>query len=134
MAGPNIEFLGGVSDAELKSLYANCKAFIFSGQEDFGIAPLEAQASGRPVIAYGAGGALETVKPGLTGEFFTEQSAEAVAHVVSRFRSEDYDPAVIRRHAENFDTEVFKRRIMDFLSARWQEHRMRMAGYSLGDE
>src|SRR5436309_9120181 len=96
-ANSNVEFLGAVSDSELKKLYANCKAFIFPGQEDFGIAPLEAQASGRPVIAYGAGGALETVKPGVTGEFFAEQMPGAVAAVVSRFDGRDYDPAVIRR-------------------------------------
>lgn len=131
MAKPNIEFLGGVPDAELKRLYANCRAFIFPGQEDFGIAPLEAQASGRPVVAYGAGGALETVKPGITGEFFTEQTPEAVASIISRFHDGDYDPAVIRRHAENFDVEVFKRRINEFVGAKWQEHRLSIAGYSL---
>src|SRR5205823_13502358 len=98
-----------------KKLYANCKGFIFPGQEDFGIAPLEAQASGRPVIAYGAGGALETVRPGVTGEFFTEQTAQALAEVVSRFDSRAYDPAEIRRHAEKFDTEVFKDHIANFI-------------------
>src|SRR5205807_8409905 len=106
-ANSNIQFLGAVSDAELKKLYANCKAFIFPGQEDFGIAPLEAQASGRPVIAYGAGGALETVIPGITGEFFREQTPEALSEVISRFDSEAYSPTEIRRHAEKFDTEVF---------------------------
>ncbi len=133
-AKPNIEFLGGVPDAELKKLYANCKAFIFPGQEDFGIAPLEAQASGRPVIAYGAGGALETVKAGLTGEFFAEQTPEALTDVVSRFDASYYDPSAIRRHAESFDKEVFKRRINDFIASRWQEHRMKMSGYQLGSE
>jgi glycosyltransferase involved in cell wall biosynthesis len=118
-ARSNVEFLGPVPDAELKKLYANCKCFIFPGQEDFGIAPLEAQASGRPVIAYGAGGALETVLPGVTGEFFTEQTAGALSEVVSRFDSRAYDPAQIRRHAEQFDTEVFKRRIADFISENW---------------
>src|SRR5207302_8397033 len=105
-AKPNIEFVGAVPDAELKKLYAQCKAFIFPGQEDFGIAPLEAQASGRPVIAYGAGGALETVLPGVTGEFFTDQTTEALAHTLSRFDPSEYDPAIIRRHAQKFDTEV----------------------------
>jgi glycosyltransferase involved in cell wall biosynthesis len=114
-AKSNIEFLGGASETELKKLYANCKGFIFPGQEDFGIAPLEAQASGRPVIAYGAGGALETVLPGVTGEFFREQTPEALSEVISRFDSEAYNPAEIRRHAEKFDTEVFKRRIASFI-------------------
>jgi glycosyltransferase involved in cell wall biosynthesis len=114
-AGSNIQFAGPVPDAELKKLYANCRAFIFPGEEDFGITPLEAQASGRPVIAYGAGGALETVVPGRTGEFFPEQTPAALAEVIRRFNDDDYDPAVIRRHAESFDVEVFKRRIAEFV-------------------
>jgi glycosyltransferase involved in cell wall biosynthesis len=116
LAKPNIEFVGRVADDELKKLYADCKAYIFPGQEDFGISPLEAQASGRPVIAYGAGGALETVVPSITGEFFTEQNAEALAEVVSHFDDKRYDPTLIRRHAEGFDVEVFKRKIAAFIA------------------
>jgi glycosyltransferase involved in cell wall biosynthesis len=122
-AGSNIEFVGSVSDEELKAFYSGCKAFIFPGEEDFGISPLEAQASGRPVIAYGAGGALETVVPSLTGEFFTEQSADALAETVSNFNSDHYDPAAIRSHAEGFDTEVFKRKIAEFVSNKLLEVR-----------
>jgi glycosyltransferase involved in cell wall biosynthesis len=114
-AGSNIEFVGSVSDERLKALYAGCKAFIFPGEEDFGISPLEAQASGRPVIAYGAGGALETVVPGVTGDFFTKQTPDALAETVSRFNPRLYDPSAIRRHAEGFDTEVFKRKIAEFV-------------------
>jgi glycosyltransferase involved in cell wall biosynthesis len=120
-AGPNIEFLGSLPDADLKRLYAGCRAFIFPGEEDFGITPLEAQASGRPVIAYGAGGALETVVEGLTGEFFPEQSAEALANVVARFDQRRYDTVAIRRHAEGFDTEVFKRKIEEFIAGKVTE-------------
>jgi glycosyltransferase involved in cell wall biosynthesis len=120
-AGPNVEFLGSLPDADLKRLYASCRAFIFPGQEDFGITPLEAQASGRPVIAYGAGGALETVVAGMTGEFFTEQSAGCLAEVVARFDERSYDPVEIRRHAEGFDTEVFKRKIEKFVSSKLAE-------------
>ncbi|HEY0070423.1 MAG TPA: glycosyltransferase [Chloroflexia bacterium] len=123
MAHANIEFLGKLHDPELKRLYAGCKAFIFPGMEDFGITPLEAQASGRPVIAYGAGGALETVVPGVTGEFFKEQTADSLAEVVSRFNAHDYDPAAIRRHAETFDTEVFKRRIAEFVQRHLDDRR-----------
>ncbi len=110
-AGPNVEFLGALPDAQVKKLYANCLALIFPGQEDFGITPLEAQASGRPVIAYGAGGALETVVPHQTGEFFSPHTWEALADVVCHFKADDYDPAAIRSHAESFDREVFKRRM-----------------------
>lgn len=120
-AGSNIHFLGKLPDAEVRKLYANCKAFIFPGQEDFGITPLEAQASGRPVIAYGAGGALETVVPGVTGEFFPCQTAEALADMVSSFNENDYDPAAIRQHAEGFDTEVFKRRIVDYVEQKLED-------------
>jgi glycosyltransferase involved in cell wall biosynthesis len=122
-AGPNIEFLGSLPDAELKRLYAGCRAFIFPGQEDFGITPLEAQASGRPVIAYGAGGALETVVEGVTGEFFPEQTASALADVVARFDERAYDPAAIRRHAEGFDIEVFKRKIEEFIHGKLAERK-----------
>jgi glycosyltransferase involved in cell wall biosynthesis len=120
-AGSNIEFLGALPDAAVKKLYAGCRAFIFPGQEDFGITPLEAQASGRPVIAYGGGGALETVVPHQTGEFFSSQTAEALADVVSRFNEDNYDPAAIRHHAESFDREVFKRRIEQFVEQKLDE-------------
>lgn len=123
MSKGNVQFLGKMQDAELKRLYAGCKAFIFPGMEDFGITPLEAQASGRPVIAYGAGGALETVVPGVTGEFFKEQTAGSLAEVVSGFNPNDYDQAAIRRHAETFDTEVFKRRIAEFVQQQLENRR-----------
>lgn len=130
-ANSNIQFLGAVADSQLKKLYAGCQALIFPGYEDFGIAPIEAQASGRPVIAYGAGGALETVVPRITGEFFMEQSTGALADVVNRFDSRDYDPAAIRHHAEKFDVEVFKTRISDFIAYRLEKHRTQMYGYQL---
>jgi glycosyltransferase involved in cell wall biosynthesis len=126
-AGPNIEFMGPVGDARLKELYANCRAFIFPGEEDFGITPLEAQASGRPVIAYGAGGALETVVQGVTGDFFGTQTAECLAETVSRFDESRYDSQIIRKHAENFDTEVFKGKIAAFIASSVAEYDRRLA-------
>ncbi len=100
MAGKNIEFLGWRSDDEARAQLANCRALIFPGEEDFGLAPVEAQACGRPVIAYGMGGALASVVDGVTGVFFGEQTPEALAAAVRRFRDEQFDPLVIRRHAE----------------------------------
>ena len=111
MAGPNVEFLGWVDEAARRELFARCRAFIFPGEEDFGITPLEAMAAGRPVIAYGAGGALETVVDGVTGRFFYEPSAAAVAAAVAAARADRYDPLAIRRHAEGYGSAVFLRRM-----------------------
>ena len=108
LAGPTVEFLGRVPDADLKALYARCRAFIFPGVEDFGLTPLEAQASGRPVIAFGAGGALETIAAGETGAFFREPTAEALAAAISALDWRRFDPQTIRRNAERFDVSVFK--------------------------
>lgn len=121
MAGPNVTFLGKVPDDHLKELYARCRAFIFPGEEDFGIAPLEAQASGRPVIAYAGGGALDTVEEGVTGLFFHEKDADALAQVVSRFRDSEFDPARCRRQAERFDVPVFKELLTQFVATRTGE-------------
>lgn len=117
LAGPNVEFLGRVSDEELRALFARCRAFIFPGEEDFGITTLEAMAAGRPVIAYAAGGALETVVEGVTGRFFHEQSAAALAAAVAASRSDEYDPLAIRRHAEGFGREVFLARMREFVDS-----------------
>lgn len=121
LAKPNVSFLGRVDEAQLRDLYARCKALIFPGEEDFGLTPLEAQASGRPVIAYAAGGALDTVVPGSTGEFFTDRSAGALAAVVQRFRPEEYDPGAARRNAMRFDTLAFKDRFTAFVARKMAE-------------
>ena len=114
-AGPTIHFLGHVSEDERRDLFARCRAFIFPGEEDFGITPLEAMAAGRPVIAYAAGGALDTVVQGVTGCFFHEPTAAALAAAVAASRGDHYDPARIRRHAEGFGHDVFARRIRDVI-------------------
>jgi len=115
IAGPTIEFLGRVSDEEAADLMARCQAFIFPGLEDFGITPLQAQAAGRPVIAYGAGGALDTVIPGVTGEFFTEQRVEALADILANFDASSYDPAACRANAERFSNERFRQELGDYV-------------------
>lgn len=114
MAGPNITFLGYVPDEELPELMARCRAFVFPGEEDFGIAPLQAMAAGRPVIAYAAGGSLDTVVAG-TGLLFAEQSVTAIIEAVEQFDPESIDPGFINAHARRFDAEVFKQRLRAFI-------------------
>jgi len=113
LAGPTVCFLGRVSDDELRRHYATCRAFILPGEEDFGLTPLEAMASGRPVIAYAAGGALETVAEGVTGTFFHAQTADALTDTLRTFDADRYDPARLREHAVGFDKEAFKRKLSD---------------------
>ena len=108
----NIIFLGLVSDYKLPELYAKCQAVIFPQEEDFGLVPLEAMASGRPVIAYRAGGALETVVDGQTGVFFDEQSEIDLALAVGRYYETGFAPDKIREHALKFDKQVFKEKIL----------------------
>lgn len=122
MAKPNTRFLGRLPEEEVKGLMAHCRAFIFPGREDFGIAPVEAQAAGRPVIAYAAGGALDTVVEGVTGTFFHEQTPEALAKAIEEFDDSRYDPAIIRRNAEKFDKEVFKEQFGQFVEEKLAEH------------
>ncbi len=109
----NVEILGSVSDEKLVELYRNCRAFIMTQEEDFGITSLEAQASGKPVIAYSAGGALETVVKGKTGEFFSPQAEEALAKVLRSFDPGKYDPETCRANAEKFSKERFQKQILE---------------------
>ena len=115
LAGPNIQFLGYVSDAELPDLMARCRAFMWPGEEDFGISPIQAMASGRPVIAYAAGGALETVISGRTGLLFEEQSAKAIVQAVEALDDIAIDVGNICAFAQQFDTELFKSKIQQFV-------------------
>ncbi len=118
LAGPTVTFLGRVGWDELTCLMQNCRAFIFPGLEDFGIAPVEAQAAGRPVIAYRGGGALDTVLPGQTGEFFGEQTVPALTAVLETFDPITYDPAACRANAERFATGRFVAELTAYISAR----------------
>jgi len=123
MAGPSVEFLGRVPDDELQTLLRRCRAFVFPGCEDFGIAPLEANATGRPVIAYRAGGALETVVAGKTGLFFDEPTPESLAAAVRALDDVTFEPEAIRGHALRFDKAVFQREMMRFVEEKVAEHR-----------
>jgi glycosyltransferase involved in cell wall biosynthesis len=126
MAGSTVEFLGYVPDDQLPDLMARCKAFIFPGLEDFGITPVQAQAAGRPVIAYGGGGALDTVIPGRTGEHFPELTVESLMQVMADFDPRRYDPAAIRANAQRFDRSIFERQLTEYIDRAWsdfQRHR-----------
>ena len=122
MAGPTVEFLGHVADDELERLYSTCKAMIFPGEEDFGLAPLEANAAGRPVIAFMAGGAIDTVIHGQTGIFFKERSARSLMESVAAFEQGKYkfDPAKLRAHALGFDRAVFERKMRAFVDEKYR--------------
>ena len=122
LAGPTIEFFGRVPDEDLPDLVARCKAFMFPGEEDFGIAPIQANAAGRPVIAYAAGGALETVIPGKTGMWFTEQTPQSIIEAVESFDAHLVNDAEIRHHAEQFDTAVFQQKMQSFIEQKFDQH------------
>ncbi|MEE9276461.1 MAG: glycosyltransferase [bacterium] len=153
MGGPNVEFLGWQDDGALAELYAGCRAFVFPGEEDFGITPLEAQACGRPVIALGAGGALETVvglnredfppPPGApppgedeggepTGLFFGPEEADALVAAVERFEAAEdaFRPEAARAQALRFGRDRFKEEVRSRLAAGWAAHRERLAAHA----
>ncbi|KZL90200.1 glycosyltransferase [Clostridium magnum] len=123
MANSNISFLGRLSDEEIRNYYRECKAFVFPGEEDFGITPVEAQACGRPVIAYGKGGTLETVIEGQTGLFFYNQDKQSLKEAVIKMEKsyKIFDSKVIRKNALRFSVNRFKSEIMDFVTEKVME-------------
>lgn len=112
---PNIEFLGRLPDDQTTEYFSRCQAFIFPSEEDFGIVQVEAMASGRPVIAYRSGGALEVVVEGKTGVFFDEQTPESLKNALIKFKEISFDPCVIRKYALKFNKDVFKEKIVSFV-------------------
>jgi len=124
IAGPSVEFLGHQSFEVLADHLRRCRALLFPGTEDFGILPVEAMASGRPVIAFDAGGARETVSHPEVGVRFAEQSVESLVRAIDEFeaREASFDPHAIRRHAERFSTDIFRTRFMALLED-WLENR-----------
>ena len=107
LAGPQVEFLGWQSDEQLRALYRQARLLLFPGEEDFGIVPLEAQACGRPVVAFARGGVLETVLAGETGVFFTEQTEAALLAAVETAAAQCWSRDTIRRQAERFAPQYF---------------------------
>lgn len=123
-AGRNIEFMGFAAADALRDCLKKAKCLIFAADEDFGITPVEAMACGTPVVAYGRGGACETVKDGITGLFFREQSVESLCEAVKRFDgiSSTMDPAAIRQHAQLFSIERFRSEFMSFFNEKVEIH------------
>lgn len=116
MAKPNIEFLERVEDNKLADYYARCQAFIFPQEEDFGIVAMEALAAGRPVIAYRGGDIPEHLEENQTGLFFENQTSQDIVEAVQKFQTLNFDPAYIRKQAEKFDREVFKAKILKYVT------------------
>ncbi len=121
-AGPTIQFLGRLPDHEVAAEYARCRAMIFPGEEDFGLTPVECMASGRPVVAFAAGGALETVVDGHTGLLFRAQTPESLAAALEQVAEIPFSPAALRAHAARFDIAVFNTRMMNFLESALHQH------------
>jgi glycosyltransferase involved in cell wall biosynthesis len=138
VAGPTVEFLGHVKDEELTRLVSTARAFVMPGEEDFGIAAVEAHASGRPVIAFAAGGSLDVQIDGVTGVLFHEQTVDALCEAVLRADDIAFDPATIRASAlRRFDTKVFRKRITqviaDSISSKALQAQPRMDDRRMGD-
>lgn len=120
IAKGNIDLLGYVEFAKLKEIMERAKCFVFAAEEDFGIIPVEAQACGTPVIAYGKGGCLETVVEGQTGIFFYQQNVKAIVDAVRKFESMQWDYQSIRDHSEIFSSNNFKENILRLVSDKYE--------------
>ena len=129
LAGPNVHLLGYQPHSVLLSHMQRARAFIFAAEEDFGITPVEAQACGTPVLAFGRGGAAETVIDGVTGLLFEEQTISAICAVVEEFElnEDSFDPLTIREHSLKFSTERFRAEFRRYVDTKWQEHRERLS-------
>jgi len=125
IAKPNIEFLGHLSEEEKRKILSQCLGLIHPQEEDYGLTPIEAMASGRPVIAYGAGGALETVIDGKTGKLFTEQSWEALIDTIIKFKPHDYNPQEIKEHAQNYNSKIFYQQMKEFVEKSYQDFKQK---------
>lgn len=115
LAGPTVEFLGRLQDSDVNRYASRCRALIFPGEEDFGMTPLEINAAGRPVVAYGAGGATETVIENVNGVLFHRQTTDALIQALEKCESQPWNSATIRQRAQRYDISVFQERLLEFL-------------------
>ncbi len=122
MAGKTVQFFGRVSDEDLKTLYQRSRALLFPQIEDFGIVPLEAMACGTPVIAFGRGGALETVTLNVSGLLFGEQTVESMTDALLRFEKMKWNPTKVSQSVQKFSSARFKAELLHFLETAWKEH------------
>jgi len=120
--GSSVEVIGRVDSQKVVELYQNARAFVFPGEEDFGITPLEAQSCGTPVIAFGKGGALETVIDGKTGVFFREQTVSSMLEAIEEFESREWDAGLCREQAQRFSNEVFQQNFQKSILQAWERH------------
>jgi glycosyltransferase involved in cell wall biosynthesis len=116
LAGPTVRFLGRQPDIVVNRHASRCRALLFPGEEDFGMAPLEINAAGRPVVAYGGGGATETIIENLNGVLFREQTVDSLIQALEKFENLTWDSSAIRRNAQRYDMQVFQDRLLDFLA------------------
>lgn len=121
IAGNTVTFINGLTQEEIAFFYSRCKAFLFPGEEDFGITPVEAMACGKPVIAYSKGGVLDTVINKKTGLFFKWQSVDCLSEAILDFETMEFDPYIIRKRAEEFDVPIFEQKIKDFVNKCYEE-------------
>jgi glycosyltransferase involved in cell wall biosynthesis len=115
MAGPTVTFLGRASDRDVEQYVSRCRALLFPGEEDFGLAPLEVAAAGRPTVAYRAGGAIETIRENETGVFFKEQNHWSLIEAMQRLERQSWSQELLRSHAEGFGVDVFREKLVAFL-------------------
>jgi glycosyltransferase involved in cell wall biosynthesis len=123
IAGSTVKFVGRLSDDEVTGLFERCRAFILPGMEDFGLTPLEANAAGRPAVAFGAGGALDTVRDGVTGILFHEPTADALGKALIAARANTWDAGALRAHAETFSESVFTARFTEAVARAIARHK-----------
>ncbi len=123
IAGPTVKLLGNLTEDELIGYYQNCRALIFSQEEDFGITAVEALACGKPVIAFGKGGVKEIVKPGVTGELFPDQTSEALIKILRNFQEQKYSAKFCRQGAEKFSKERFKKEFYKIFEKKYDEYK-----------